>query len=171
MNVELLNPFVLAAAEVLQSELGVKAERGQLRLHPETFVTDDITVLISLLGDAWGVVMMGLSFDTAKSMTSKMLGEEVADFNEMAQSGISELGNVIAGLATTKLGSAGYRTDISVPTLIVGKGSRISTFDITRIVVPLKTDYGSLTLTLAIKAATSGGTNTPSIQLGTHSAR
>jgi len=171
MNVELLNPFVLAAAEVLQSELGVKAKRGTLKLHPETFVTDDITVLISLVGDAWGVVMMGLSFDTAKSMTSKMLGEVVADFNELAQSGISELGNVIAGLATTKLGAAGFKTDISVPTLIVGKGSRISTFDITRIVVPLETDYGALTLTLAIKASTVGGTNTPSIQLGTHSVR
>ena len=171
MNVELLNPFVLAAAEVLQTELSAKAKRGTLRLHSETFVTDDITVLISLVGDAWGVVMMGLSFDTAKAMTSKMLGEEVADFNELAQSGISELGNVIAGLATTKLGAVGYKTDISVPTLIVGKGSRISTFDILRIVVPLETDYGTLTLTLAIKASTAGGTNTPSIQLGTHSAR
>ena len=152
-NVKLLNPFVLAAAEVLQSELGVKATRGQLRLHKDIYVTDDITVLISLVGDAWGVVMMGLSFDTAKAMISKMLGEEVTDFNELAQSGINELGNVIAGLATTKLGAVGYTTDISVPTLIVGKGSRISTFDIPRIIVPLETDYGPLSLTLAIKSS------------------
>lgn len=170
MNVELLNPFVIAAAEVLNSELGVKAKRGQLRLHTETYVTDDITVLISLVGDAWGVVMMGLSFDTSKAMVSKMLGDPVTEFNELAQSGISEMGNVIAGLATTKLGAVGYKTDISVPTLIVGKGSRISTFDITRIIVPLETEYGTLTLTLAVKANT-GGTNAPSIQLGTHSAR
>lgn len=152
-NVKLLNPFVLAAAEVLQSELGVRATRGALRLHKEIYVTDDITVLISLLGDAWGVVMMGLSFDTAKAMVSKILGEDVPDFNELAQSGISELGNVIAGLAATKLGAAGYTTDISVPTLIVGKGSRISTFDIPRIIVPMETDYGTLTLTLAVKAS------------------
>ena len=152
-NVKLLNPFVLAAAEVLQSELGVHATRGALRLHKEIYVTDDITVLVSLLGDAWGVVMMGLSFDTAKAMVSKILGEDVPDFNELAQSGISELGNVIAGLAATKLGAAGYTTDISVPTLIVGKGSRISTFDIPRIIVPMETDYGTLTLTLAVKAS------------------
>jgi len=152
-NVKLLNPFVLAAAEVLQSELGVRATRGALRLHKEIYVTDDITVLISLLGDAWGVVMMGLSFDTAKAMVSKILGEDVPDFNKLAQSGISELGNVIAGLAATKLGAAGYTTDISVPTLIVGKGSRISTFDIPRIIVPMETDYGTLTLTLAVKAS------------------
>lgn len=151
VNVKLLNPFVLAAAEVLQTELGVTAKRGQLRLHEETYVTDDITVLVSLVGDAWGVVMMGLSFETATAMVSKMLGEDVPAFNDLAQSGIGELGNVIAGLSSTKLGAVGYETNISVPTLIVGKGSRISTFDIPRIVVPLETEYGTLTLTLAVK--------------------
>lgn len=151
VSVKLLNPFVMSAGEVLQSELGVKAHRGALRLHKETYVTDDITVLISVVGDAWGIVMMGLSFDTANKVVSQMLGEEVAEFNQLAQSGISEMGNVIAGHAMTKLGTAGYNADISVPTLIIGQGSQISTFDIARVVVPLETVYGVLTLTLAIR--------------------
>ncbi len=170
VKTELLNPFVLAAAEVLQSELGVRTTRGQLRLHKETYVTDDITVLVSLVGEAWGVVMMGLSFDTAKAMVSKMLGDNMDEFNELAQSGISELGNVITGLAATKLGAAGFRTNISVPTLIVGKGSRISTFDIPRIIVPLNIEYGQVTLTLAVRESQQGHSASPSIQLGTHSA-
>ena len=169
MRVELINPFILAAGEVLQSELGVKAKRGRLQLHVETYITDDITVLISLVGDAWGVVMMGLGFGTAKAIVSRILGEQVTEFNELAQSGISELGNVIAGLATTKLGAAGYHTNISVPTLIVGQGSRISTFDISRLLVPLETEYGSITLTLAVREA-SGNTWNPAIQVGTPSA-
>ncbi len=170
VSVNLLNPFVVSAGEVLQSELGVKATRGALRLHKDTYVTDDITVLVSVVGDAWGVVMMGLSFDTANKVVSKMLGEEVLEFNELAQSGISELGNVIAGHAITKLGAAGYKTDISVPTLIVGKGSQISTFDIARVVVPLTTDYGTITLTLAIREASGSGgrTGTRPLKIGGH---
>ncbi len=153
ISVNLLNPFVISAGEVLESELGVKANRGKLRMHKETYVTDDITVLVSVVGDAWGIVMMGLSFETANKIVSKMLGEPVEEFNQLAQSGISELGNVIAGHAITKLGAAGYNANISVPTLIIGHGSQISTFDIARVVVPLDTEYGTVTLTLAIREA------------------
>ena len=169
VSVHLLNPFIISAGEVLQSELGVKAHRGELRLHKETFVTDDITVLVSVVGDAWGIVMIGLSFETANKVVSHMLGDEINEFNQLAQSGISELGNVIAGHSMTKLGTAGYNADISVPTLIIGQGSQISTFDISRVVVPLETDFGTLTLTLAIREA--GGApkkSTGPLKIGGH---
>ncbi len=166
LQVNILNPFVIAAGEVLSSELGVNIKRGQLRLHRETHISEDITVLISLVGDVWGVVMISLSFETAKAIISRMLGEEVVDFNELAQSGISELGNVISGLAITKLAAAGYHGDISVPTLIVGKGSKISTFDIARIIVPLDTDVGTVSLTLAVKLTPKKTTKASSWQMG-----
>ncbi|MCG3210036.1 MAG: CheY-P phosphatase CheX [Anaerolineae bacterium] len=151
MRVELLNPFIVAAGEVLNSELDVKATRGQLRLQRDTYVSDDITVLISLVGDVWGVAIISLSFETAKAIVSHMLGETLTEFNELAQSGIGELGNVITGQAATKLAQVGYKCDISVPTMIVGKGSRISTFDIDRLIVPLQTEFGILSLTLALR--------------------
>ncbi|MEW5959937.1 MAG: chemotaxis protein CheX, partial [Chloroflexota bacterium] len=132
MRTELFNAFVVAAGQVLDSELGVKISRGPLNLQRDAYVTDDITVLISLVGDVWGVAIISLSFDTAKGFISRMLGQEITDFNELAQSGIGELGNVIAGGASTKLAELGYSTQISVPTLIVGKGSHISTLDINR---------------------------------------
>lgn len=153
MRVELLNPFIVAAGEVLNQELGVQANRGKLSLQRDTYISDDITVLISLVGDIWGVVIISLSFDTAKAIVSHMLGEEITEFNELAQSGVGELGNVIAGQAATKLAQAGYKADISVPTMIVGKGSRISTFDIDRLIVPLETEFGVVSLTLALREA------------------
>lgn len=151
MRVELLNPFIVAAGEVLNTELNVKATRGQLTLQRDTYVSDDITVLISLVGDVWGVAIISLSFETAKAVVSHMLGEKLTEFNELAQSGIGELGNVITGQAATKLAQSGYHADISVPTMIVGKGSRISTFDIDRLIVPLQTEFGIVSLTLALR--------------------
>mgnify|MGYP001277081214 CR=1 FL=1 len=151
MHVALLNPFIVAAGEVLNTELGVRASRGSLTLNREAHVSDDISVLISIVGDIWGVAIISLSFETAKLIVSQMLGEKVPEFNELAQSGIGELGNVITGRATTKLSEAGFDADISVPTMIVGKGSRISTFDMDRLIVPLETEYGIVTLSLALR--------------------
>lgn len=151
MRVELFNPFIVAAGEVLNSELEVRAKRGPLTLDKADYISQDITVLISLVGDIWGVVIISLQFNTAKAIVSHMLGEEVTDFNELAQSGIGELGNVISGRAATKLAEAGYDTDISVPTMMVGQGSRISTFDIDRLIVPLETEFGVISLALALR--------------------
>ncbi len=164
MRVELLNPFIIAAGEVLNTELDVMATRGQLSLQRDTYVSDDITVLISLVGDVWGVAMISLGFDTAKAIVSHMLGETITEFNELAQSGVGELGNVITGQAATKLAQAGYSADISVPTMIVGKGSRISTFDIDRLIVPLVTSFGTVSLTLALREAQQGA-GKPTVQL------
>ena len=158
MRVEFFNPFIVAAGEVLNSELGARAKRGRLTLDKADYISQDITVLISLVGDVWGVVIISLQFDTAKTIVSHLLGEAVTDFNELAQSGIGELGNVISGRAATKLAEAGYDTDISVPTMMVGQGSRISTFDIDRLIVPLETEFGVISLALALREAQNNST-------------
>ena len=161
MRTELFNAFVVAAGQVLDTELGVKIKRGPLKLQRDAYITDDVTVLISLVGNVWGVAIISLSFDTAKGFISHMLGQEIDDFNELAQSGIGELGNVITGGASTKLSELGFDSQISVPTLIVGKGSRISTLDINRLIVPLETELGTLRLDLALRENPDNDQNIP----------
>ena len=153
MRAELFNAFVVAAGQVLSSEMGSRISRGPLSLERQSYVTDDVTVLLNLVGDVWGIAFYSLSFDTAKRFVGRILGETVQSFDEMAMSGIGELGNVITGQASTRLSEMGLRTDISVPSLIVGKGSRISTLDIDRLVVPLETDLGTFRLDLALREA------------------
>ena len=155
MRVDLYNAFVVAAGQVLATEIGVKIKRGALSLERETYVTDDITVLLNLIGDVWGVAFYSLSFETAKEFVGRMLGQQVTSFDELAMSGIAELGNVITGQASTKLAEMGLNTDISVPSLIVGKGSRISTLDIDRLVIPLETEVGIFRLDLALRESDS----------------
>ena len=161
MRAELFNAFIVAAGKVLGSETDMSVQRGSLELHRDAYVTDDITVLISVVGDIWGIVIISLSFDTAKAVISQMLGQEITEFSELAQSGIGELGNVIVGQASTRLAEAGYNTDISVPTLIVGKGSTISTLDIDRLVVPLETKLGTVRLNIALRMAQLGQVSRP----------
>ncbi len=107
-NVKFMNPFVEAAAEVLEKEVDAKVERGSLSLQKSAMTSDQITVLLSLVGQVQGVVLYGLSIETGLKLVSKMMGQEFTDFDNLAQSGIAELGNVITGRATVKLSKEGF---------------------------------------------------------------
>lgn len=151
MKVEFLNPFITSAVEVLRAEVGSEVTRGPVGLKKGLFVTGDVTVLISLVGQVQGTVFFHMSYGTAKGLVSAILGQPFHHFDELAQSGIAELANVIAGLSSTKLSEAGYTSIISVPMLIIGSGSRISTLDIERVCVPLATDVGEIGLDIALR--------------------
>ena len=156
MNVKFLNPFVEAASEVLEAECSVKVTRGNLTLHKSSLTTDDVTVLISLVGQIQGVVLYSLSDQTGLALISRVMGQEFPEFDNLAQSGVAELGNVISGQATVKLSRAGYSTNISPPTLIHGKGVTISTLGFARVVVPLTTEFGDMAVHLALRETTPG---------------
>ena len=157
MNVKFLNPFVEAAFEVLEAETGLQISRGELSLEKAAYYTDEVTVIISLVGRVEGNVFYSLSQLTAMAMASRMLGEPMTEFNTLAQSGIAELGNVITGRASVKLAEAGFDSTISPPALLVGKGAMISTLDMARLVVPLETEHGALKIHLALREGINRG--------------
>ena len=151
MNVQFLNPFVEAAFAVLEAEAGLEAKRGQLSLQRSAATSDDITVLISMVGQVQGVVLYSLSEMTALAIVSKILGQPFEEFDELAQSGIGEIGNVITGQAGNRLSQVGYEVNISPPTMIMGKGTLISTLDFERIKVPIQTEFGTIQLDIALR--------------------
>jgi chemotaxis protein CheX len=81
--------------------------------------------------------------------------------NSLAQSGVAELGNVITGAATVKFSQSGFDANISPPMVIVGKGVQVSTLDFPRIVVPLDTEMGRMTVHLALRESVPGKNNNP----------
>jgi chemotaxis protein CheX len=120
MNVQFLNPFIEAAYVVLESEVGVITKRGPLSLERSAATADDITVLISIVGQVTGVVLYSLNESTAIQIVSRILGQTFEEFDPLAQSGIGELGNVITGQAGNRLAEAGFEAKISPPTIILG---------------------------------------------------
>jgi chemotaxis protein CheX len=151
MNVKILNPFLEAAAEVLKAEIGISPVRGALSLQKSSLATDQVTVLISIIGQIQGVVLYGMSKQTSLAFVSRILGQEFTEFDNLAQSGIGELGNVVSGKATVNLSNAGFKATISPPTLIIGQGAQISTLDFSRVVVPFDTDLGRMVVHLAVR--------------------
>jgi chemotaxis protein CheX len=153
MKVEFVNPFIQAASEVLDSELGSETQRGELRLQKSAFTTDEVTALVGVTGGVSGMVLYSMSQQTAMGIVSKMMGQQCQDFDALAQSGIGELGNVITGRASVLLSEAGYASNITPPALVVGKGTMITTLDLNRLVFPLQTEAGPFEIQVVLRAA------------------
>ncbi|WP_322807388.1 chemotaxis protein CheX [Thermanaerothrix sp.] len=156
MNVKFLNPFVESAFEVLKAETGFNLRRGDLGLEKGVYVTEDLTVILSLVGQVEGTVFYSMSQPTALALVSPMMGSNVEMLDQLAQSAIAELGNVITGRASVKLAQAGYESVISPPTLLLGNGARISTLDFPRLIVPLEFERGQVTIHLALREGRGG---------------
>ncbi|MBV9895243.1 MAG: chemotaxis protein CheX [Chloroflexi bacterium] len=153
MKVEFVNPFIQAAREVLESELGGEVQRGNLHLKKSAFTTDEITALVGVTGKVSGMVLYSMSQETALGIVSRMMGQQFEEFDALAQSGIGEVGNVITGRAGVLLSEAGYPSNITPPALVVGKGTMVTTLDLNRLVFPLETDVGALEVQVVLKAA------------------
>lgn len=151
MKAEFVNPFVTSAFQVLQTETGTAVTQGGVSVAESPLVSDEVTVLIGVVGRAQGLVLYGMSEQTAKGIVSAMTGEEMATFDSMAESAVAELGNVITGLASGELERAGYPCKIAPPSVVVGKGTSISTLSIKRLVIPLETKLGSITVHVALR--------------------
>lgn len=151
MKVEFVNPFVTAAYQVLEAEVGSSISKGNLHLEEAHYTTNDVTAVIGVVGKVSGTVLYGMSEPTANKIASVMMGQVIALFNDTAQSCISELGNMITGRASILLEEAGYPCKITPPTLLIGRGTIISTTPFQRLVIPLVTEQGEVTIAVALK--------------------
>src|SRR6185437_5145099 len=153
MRAEFINPFLQAATEVLESELGSTPQRGSVGLQRSAYTSDDVTAVVAVTGEVAGMVMIAMTEATARAMVSRMMGQEFPEFDALAQSGIAEIGNVITGRAAVLLAEAGFPSNLAPPMLIIGRGTMLSTLDVQRLVIPLTTEFGSIEIQVALREA------------------
>lgn len=153
MKVEVISPFVTATIKVLETEIGrsVPVEKGPLTIESTAHTCQDCTVLIGVIGAVQGIVMYGMSERTCKNIVSALLNERVVVFNEMVESAIAEMGNVITGIASADLEKAGFPSTLAPPTVISGRGVVISTINIKRLQIPLLTEFGEIEVGVALR--------------------
>ena len=151
MKAEFVNPFITAAADVLNAETkGRTSRKGNLRLDHGSETSQEVTAMVGLTGGVRGVVMLAMPEAVARKIYGAMVGEDDPDMDEMAHSALGELCNMITGQAATALADAGHHTNLTPPTIITGKGAQLSTLTMPRLVIPLSTRHGELQIDIAI---------------------
>src|SRR5258708_18996015 len=133
IRADFVNPFLHAASEVLLSEIGEDPTRGPIRLDPSDSTGHDVSVLIGVTGQVTGIVLLGFAEATACALAGRILGRPFDTFDELAASGIGDLGNVIVSRAATLLAEAGYASNVTPPTLIMGSETQLSTLSYQRL--------------------------------------
>ena len=154
VRVEFINPFVSAAYWVFENMLQITPEKGQLRLQQSPLQGKEINTVIGVTGDVVGQVIYCMDSTTALKFASIMLmGLEVTELDEIVKSAINELGNMITGNAATGLGDNGFSCNLTPPTMFMGKDVVVSTKDVQILVIPLLTEYGEVTINVALRSA------------------
>jgi chemotaxis protein CheX len=83
--------------------------------------TPEVVCIIGIIGDLRGNVIYAMSTEAARKIAGAMMGGmELDEFDEIAQSAISELGNMLAATACTELSYVKVKVDVSTPTLMTG---------------------------------------------------
>jgi chemotaxis protein CheX len=151
MNVQYINPFVIAASTVLEMVLGHPAKKGDIYLQSEASTNHQCNVVLGITGQVQGQVIYGMSTVTADRIVSTMLGQQIKIFDQLAASAIGELGNMISGHAMGHLHEAGWICDITPPTIIRATNVKISTISIPAVVIPMTVQQGEISITVGLQ--------------------
>lgn len=154
MQGNLANPFVSAAVRVLMAELGSEVAEQERRAEDAPLTGGDVTIMVGITGGVKGLMALAMSNETAGAIAGVMMGEPVAQLDEMSKSAVAELGNMIAGLASVELEQEGYPSNITPPSVVTGKETAISTTPgVGRVVVPLATSFGDIAIHVSLRIA------------------
>lgn len=119
MKAEVINPFLESARIVIEQVIQVSPSTGNLGIKEIEQSDNHIWIQVGMTGQMSGNVIFGIAEAVALRMVSAMMGGYViTEMDEMGQSAISELGNMISGNASTILSNQGVTVDITPPKLM-----------------------------------------------------
>lgn len=119
MKAEVINPFLESARLVIEQVIQISPSTGSLGVKEVAPVENHIWIQVGMTGQLSGNVVFGLQEEVALRIVSLMMGGFVlTEMDEMGQSAISELGNMISGNASTILSNQGFVVDITPPKVV-----------------------------------------------------
>jgi chemotaxis protein CheX len=143
---------VKAAYTVIEGMLNPDVQAGKPFFNDEPIKKYEVSVLVGVLGDLQGQVICGMTKETARKVISQMLYSEVQEIDQMGESAICELKNIIVGTASTNLSLKGFRCNITPPLFIMG--GEIPDFlkhIHTALAIPINTPFGEIEINLALR--------------------
>jgi chemotaxis protein CheX len=152
MDVKLINPFIDATLNVLETMASVKAEAGKPYLKNDRMARGDLTGVIGLIGETSGTISVSFTEKSILAVVSNMFGEEMKEMNDDIKDAVGEIANMISGQARQKLEELGRSMKAAIPTVIVGKNHTIS--HMTRhpvVAIPFGTDNGNFTIEVCLE--------------------
>ena len=147
MDAAIINPFINATVNVLETMAFVKATSGKPYLKSDDTARGDVTGVIGLTGLAHGTISVTFEENCILKIVSNMFGEPIETLDSEVADAVGELTNMISGQARMELEQNGKLFEAAIPSVITGKGHKI--MHITegpKIAIPFTTDDGAFTI-------------------------
>jgi len=152
ISVDLIQPFMIATIETFEKMLHNVPVAQQYTLNKGSGISKDISGVIGLTGDLLGSVSLSFSEKSALSALTAFIGFPITELDEESMDAVGELVNIIAGYAKKFIDD--YKTEISLPTVIRGKGLTVKEpADVFSFNIPFKSSLGDFDLSVGLKKA------------------
>lgn len=157
MDLRYINPFVASAVTVIKEAVGVTAKKKQIYIAKGKESLGGVSIFLNIIGDVEGQIIFdlppGISTVIAKEMVGLNLKEVIEDqeHKDLFKSAITELGNMISGMAITKLEEHKYDCDITPPKVYVGPKTKLTHPSMSTIVIEMVTNVGDFSINLVNK--------------------
>ena len=151
MRQDFINPFLAAVEHVFQSEFGWDLKFCGTEVADDQVTSEDLTVFIGVTGRVEGNVFYGFTSSMARSVLGVMLERPRSRMDEVAQSALGELANMITARAGVGLEAAGYPTRLTPPTLVQPMGRTFTIFGIPQILVRFECERGPFPIRVSLR--------------------
>lgn len=149
MKAEHVNPFIISVCKIMKDMCMVDLKIGTPSVRNKDFSSDSSLIRLGLVGQLQGEVILNIERDAALGVVSKMMMMPVESIDEIGQSAISELGNMVAGNAATVFANNNILIDITPPSYCLGENYTDNTEQLFS--VPFTSDIGRLSVDIYIK--------------------
>ena len=157
MNVAYINPFIESTVRSLDMMAGIKAEKVGLELKEHHITAYEISTIIGLTGETSGSIVISMPTKLACKIASNMLMEEINAINQNVEDAIGEIGNIVVGDARRSLIQDGHSLSISIPTVVIGAGHKISrSGNVPCIAIPFTTEFGDFEVNVGLRETREG---------------
>ena len=130
MDAKLVNPIIDAFMDVMPQMGFPMPKRLRVYLQERNVISNGVTLTLGFTKQMHGKVIYNMTADTARYIASTMmLGVPVVNFNELAQSALREMSNMLTARAATKFSELGLDIDITTPELIIDEDNTIKISD------------------------------------------
>ena len=102
MNVTLINPFINATINVLETMAFVTVSAGKPYLKKDNVAVGDVTGILGLTGVANGTISVTFEEKCILNVVSNMFGETMTELNHEIADAVGELTNMISGQARSQ---------------------------------------------------------------------
>jgi chemotaxis protein CheX len=144
VKVDYINPFLTASKKIIKSVLRLEMNLGNLSVKEEQILNDIFVVIIGVSGDFRGRVMFCIKREVACNIASIMMCKTINKMDDVAQSAVGELANMILGRSGIIFSNKGIKVNISPPTIIQGKKLTITPLKDKIVNIPLMLSNNSL---------------------------